>query len=340
MVVASSDRKYGLGVDIGATNLRVAVGDRLGNITAKLMEETDKSREPLAISRQIIRLIKSLCKSLNLDISEFAGIGIGSIGPLNLKRGGIEQPANIPGVGFIPIVEPLEDEFKLPVVLLNDCVAAVVGEKFYGDGKTVENLVYITISTGIGAGVYVNGNLLLGKDGNAHEVGHIVIDFEGRMVCGCGKRGHWEAYCSGRNIPNYVRYLVENNLIAGFEKSLPYKLTRGDISKISAKMIYDSAKQADRFSLEAVKNIGVLNAIGFATVVNVYDPELITVGGSVALHNSELILPFIMQHVAEYSINRIPEIKLTKLGEDIVLYGAVASAFNPPETYQLSKKTP
>jgi len=340
VVVASSDRKYGLGVDIGATNLRVAVGDRLGNITAKLMEETDKSREPLAISRQIIRLIKSLCKSLNLDIAEFAGIGIGSIGPLNLKRGGIEQPANIPGVGFIPIVEPLEDEFKLPVVLLNDCVAAVVGEKFYGDGKTVENLVYITISTGIGAGVYVNGNLLLGKDGNAHEVGHIVIDFEGRMVCGCGKRGHWEAYCSGRNIPNYVRYLVENNLIAGFEKSLPYKLTRGDLSKISAKMIYDSAKQADRFSLEAVKNIGVLNAIGFATVVNVYDPELITVGGSVALHNSELILPFIIQHVAEYSINRIPEIKLTKLGEDIVLYGAVASAFNPPETYQLSKKTP
>ncbi len=340
MAVVSSNKKYGLGVDIGATNLRVAVGDRLGNIMAKLMEETDRSIEPFAISRQIIRLIRGLCKSLNLDIAEFAGIGIGSIGPLNLKRGGIEQPANIPGVGFVPIVEPLEDEFKLPVVLLNDCVAAAVGEKFYGGGKTIENLVYITISTGIGAGVYVNGNLLLGKDGNAHEVGHIVIDFDGRMVCGCGKRGHWEAYCSGRNIPNYVRYLIENNLVAGFEKSLPYKLTRGDLSKISAKMIYDSAKQADRFSLEVVKKIGVLNAIGFATVVDVYDPELITVGGSVALYNSELILPFIMQHIAEYSINRAPEIKLTGLGEDIVLYGAVASAFNPPEAYKISRRTP
>ncbi|MEM2239332.1 MAG: ROK family protein [Candidatus Bathyarchaeia archaeon] len=327
-------KKYGLGVDIGATNLRVAIGDETGRILSKLIEETDRSQDPTAISRQIARMIKSLCKSLNLSFEEVVGIGIGSIGPLNLKRGGIEQPANIPGVGFVPIVEPLKEEFKLPVVLLNDCVAAVMGEKFYGDGGSVENLVYITISTGIGAGVYVNGNLLLGKDGNAHEIGHIVIDFDGRLVCGCGRRGHWEAYCSGRNIPNYVKYLVENNLIFGFEKSLPYKLTRGELSRISARMIYESAKQADRFSLEVVRRIGVLNAIGFASVINVYDPELITVGGSVMLHNSELILPFILQHVGEYSINRIPEMKLTTLKDEIVLYGAIASAFNPPEVYQ------
>ncbi|MEM2448228.1 MAG: ROK family protein, partial [Candidatus Bathyarchaeia archaeon] len=318
----------------GATNLRVAVGDETGRILSKLIEETDRSQDPTAISRQIARMIKSLCKSLNLSFEEVVGVGIGSIGPLNLKRGGIEQPANIPGVGFVPIVEPLKEEFKLPVVLLNDCVAAVMGEKFYGDGGSVENLVYITISTGIGAGVYVNGNLLLGKDGNAHEIGHIVIDFDGRLVCGCGRRGHWEAYCSGRNIPNYVKYLVENNLIFGFEKSLPYKLTRGELSRISARMIYESAKQADRFSLEVVRRIGVLNAIGFASVINVYDPELITVGGSVMLHNSELILPFILQHVGEYSINRIPEMKLTTLKDEIVLYGAIASAFNPPEVYQ------
>ncbi|MEM3792901.1 MAG: ROK family protein, partial [Candidatus Bathyarchaeia archaeon] len=98
--------------------------------------------------------------------------------------------------------------------------------------------------------------------------------------------------------------------------------------------IYEYAKQADRFSIEVVRRIGVLNDIGFASVINVYDPELITVGGSVMLHNSELILPFILQHVGEYSINRIPEMKLTILKDEIVLYGAIASAFNPPEVYQ------
>ena len=321
---------YAIGVDLGATNVRVAVGRRSGEILTKLMEETDRSGDPAAISRQIIRMVKRLQESLNLEADKLAGLGIGSIGPLNLKKGGIEKPANIPGVGFVPLVEPLEEELKLPVVLLNDCVAAVVGEKFYGVGRDVDNLVYITISTGIGAGVYVDGHLLRGKDGNAHEVGHIVIDYEGRMVCGCGKRGHWEAYCSGKNIPKYVRYMAEEGLLDGFERSLLYKFTRGDWSRISAKTVYGAAKKGDSFSLEAVRRIGVLNAIGFATVVNVYDPELITVGGSVALYNEELILPFIRQHIAEYTINEVPKIAITKLGTDIVLYGAIAAAFNPP----------
>ncbi|MCD6444786.1 ROK family protein, partial [Candidatus Bathyarchaeota archaeon] len=131
-----SDR-YAIGVDLGATNVRVAVGKRTGGILTKLMEETDRSGDPKAISRQIIRMVKRLQRSLNLKTDEFVGLGIGSIGPLNLRRGGIENPANIPSVGFIPLVEPLEEELKLPVVLLNDCVAAVMGEKFYGVGRNV-----------------------------------------------------------------------------------------------------------------------------------------------------------------------------------------------------------
>ncbi len=318
---------YGAAIDLGATNLRVALGLSDGHILGKRVELTDVITGPEAISLQIIRMIKSLQLELGLTLEDFVGIGIGSIGPLDLKRGGVDKPANIPHYDFIPLVKPLSQEFKVPVELLNDCVAAAVGEKSFGDSKSEENLVYITIGTGIGGGAYVNGQLLLGKDGNAHEIGHLVIDFEGKLICGCGKRGHWEAYCSGRNLPNYAKLILEEKRWRDFEKSLLYRYVEGDLKKMTAKNIYDGAKAGDEFCLEIVKSAGRLNAIGFANVINVYDPSLIIVGGAVTLRNEELVLSPIQRYVSEYSINKLPIIKVTRLGEGVTLYGALAAAF-------------
>jgi len=216
----------------------------------------------------------------------------------------------------------------LPVYILNDCVTAVVGEHHFGIGKNIDNLVYITLSTGIGGGVYVDSHLLIGKDGNAHEIGHIVIDYEGRLVCGCGKRGHWEAYCSGKNIPNFVRLLLRDKAEKA-EKSPLFKLANE--GTLTAKDVFDAAKRGDSFAREVVKEIGRLNAIGFANVTNVYDPELITVGGSVALNNPKLVLEPIKRYINEYVINRPPRIEITPLGGDIVLLGALALVFYPPK---------
>ncbi|MCD6469192.1 ROK family protein [Candidatus Bathyarchaeota archaeon] len=322
--------KLAIGIDLGGTNVRVALGNSDGRILKKIYEKTDKSRGPEGISKQIIRMINSLV-SEETSIKKIEGIGIGSAGPLDIKKGGLMKPTNFP-FDFVPLVKPLEEEYGLPTYLLNDCVAAVIGEKHFGLGRNHDNLVYITISTGIGGGIYVDEHLLIGKDGNAHEIGHFTIDFEGRLICGCGRRGHWEAYCSGNGIPNYSRLIIEEEGLMKIEGSnLIEEVRRNGYAGITAKAIYNYAKAGDKIAELIVERIGVLNAIGFACVVDAYDPTLITVGGSIALNNPNLVVNPIKQHIGEHARNRIPEIKLTPLRGDAVLYGALASVFHQEE---------
>jgi len=316
--------QYAVGVDIGGTNIRVALGDEDG-IQQKVQERTVKTGGSYAVSQQIIRMIKQNFQDV-IYKGKVKGIGIGSIGPLNLKEGAIVNTPNLP-FKYIPLIKPIYEAFKIPVKLYNDCVAAVIGEKTFGEAKNVDNVVYLTLSTGIGAGVYVDGHLLLGKDGNAHEVGHMVIDYQGRLTCGCGKKGHWEAYCSGRNIPNLVKLVVKEGIVEVKGSILYEKINNG---VLTSKDVFEAAKQGDIAAVKIVDYIGYLNAIGFANINNIYDPELITIGGSVALNNEELVLTPILNYIKEYSINRIPKIVITPLKEDIVLYGAIAAVLNPP----------
>lgn len=303
-----------IAVDVGATNIRVARGDSDG-IREKRTEATDRSRGPEGIPQQIIRLIGELADSPQ-------AVGVGSIGPIDLAEGAIVNTPNYP-FKHIPIVQPLRAEFGAPVRIANDCAAGVLGEHVYGAGRGVDNLFYVTMSTGLGGGAMVDGRVLVGKDGNAVEVGHLTIDPQSSVVCGCGCRGHWEAYASGGNIPRYAGTLLRN---MKWRNSLLAVLCGGDPKAITAKMIFDAAKQGDDAALHIVEEIGRVNAVGFADIVNAYDPELITVGGGIALNNPDMILAPIRRHVARHVINRLPEIIITPLGEDIVLYGALALA--------------
>lgn len=312
-----------LGVDLGATNVRVALSDVEGRILLKKTGRTTGGTG-LDVVRQIVEMGRNALSSLGLTDRSLKAVGVGSIGPLDLKKGLIVNPPNL-RVGIIPIVEGIEKHFNAPVRLLNDCVAAVLGEKRFGAGRNMENIVYVTISTGIGGGAIVDGHLLLGKDGNAHEVGHIVVDKEGLLECGCGKRGHWEAYCSGTGMVNYAKLLLKEWRV-DFNKSSLRKLFQEDFSNAAPKMLFEAARGGDGVALRIIGEIGLLNAIGFANIVNTYDPELITVGGSVALFNSELILEPVKKNIPKYAINRLPEITITPLGEDAVLYGALAAA--------------
>ena len=304
-----------IAIDIGATNIRVATGDHTG-LKRKVVRPTDTHNGSEGVSKQIIKLIESI------RTEEPSAIGIGSIGPIDLEKGMITNTPNYP-LQNIPIEEPLVEEYKVPVTIVNDCAAAVMGEQMFGAGQGMENLVYVTISTGLGAGAIVDDNLLLGKDGNAVEAGHFTIIPDSDMICGCGCRGHWEAFCSGKNIPRYVKTLLGKS---NWKNSGLYKLVGGDSESITAKTLYTAANQGDEYSLGIVQKIGEINAIGFANIINAYDPELITVGGSIALNNHKLVLNPIKENVHKYTINRIPEIKITPLGQDAVIIGALALA--------------
>jgi len=320
--------KFVVGVDLGATWVRVALSDENGNILGKLSEKTYKGENGEKISEQILNMIFKLIEKTG--VTSISAIGIGSIGPLDMRKGVIVKPANLPFEN-VPLVEPISSKLNVPVYLVNDCTAAVIGEHRFGAGKGVNNLVYVTLSTGIGGGAYVDGHLLLGKDGNAVEIGHMVIDFKGRLKCGCGKRGHWEAYCSGANIPNFAKLMLNEMDKRKIEESLLFKLVRGDLSGLTTEVIFRAANEGDEISLRIVREIGRLNAIGFANIVNVYDPSLITVGGSIALNNPKLVLEPIRKSLGNYTVNKVPKIVLTPLGSDIVLYGAVALALNPSQ---------
>jgi len=321
--LSNSQLMLAIGVDLGGTNLRVAAGDERGNILRRVEERVERDRGPEGVGKQIIRMTHSL----DLETEEITGIGIGSLGPLDIRRGVIVLAPNLP-FNNVPLKEPLEKAFHCPIRVLNDCSAAVLGERVFGAGKGMDNSCYVTISSGIGCGAYVDGRLLLGKDGNAHEMGHTIIDYSGRLACGCGRRGHWEAYCSGNNLPNYVRlWIKENRAEKAFAKSMLAELLHGDMSRLSAKMVFDCAGAGDELCLRILEDLGRLNAIGFANTIAAYDPELITVGGSVTLNNQRMIMEPIGRYVKELSVNRLPEIKVTPLGGDVVLHGALAMSF-------------
>ena len=306
--------RYYAAVDLGATNVRVSYGNAEG-LREKITERTDRESGPEGVADQILQMLELL------DV-RFQAIGVGSIGPIFLETGTVINTPNLP-FDRVPVVEPLREAYKVPVGMLNDCSAAVLGEQVFGAGKGLKNLAYVTLSTGLGGGAIVDGNLLVGKDGNAVEVGHLTIDPNSPLTCGCGCKGHWEAYCSGSHIPDYARLLIERlELDDGYLLSI----SGGDREDITTEGLYKAASTGDTAALEIVRRIGEVNAIGIADMVNVFDPELVTIGGSIALNNPELTLAPIVENIDDHLINRRPEIMITPLGADAVLHGALVLA--------------
>ncbi|MBS3812980.1 ROK family protein [Candidatus Bipolaricaulota bacterium] len=315
--------EYVIGVDIGATWLRVGLSDVSGNILRKEKREI-RTNHSYEVSEQIIEIVDYLFEETGLEIADLRGIGVASAGPMNVNKGELVNPTNIP-LEVVPLSEPLGQRFGVDVELINDGASAVLAEQKFGEGQGYDNLVYITISTGIGGGAIVDGNLLYGKNGNAAEVGHFTIDQAGELTCGCGRPGHWEAYCSGSNIPGFVRmHLVALTAYEGDSQLV--KLNGEELEEFEAKDLFDLARAGDELAEELVDELGRLNAIGFAAVTEAYDPALITVGGAVALHNPGMVLDPIRAKIHHYTQNEIPLIKITQLEEEVVLYGAIARA--------------
>ena len=320
--------RYVVGVDVGGTWTRVALLSTSESKIEKIKEKVDTRYEG-TISEQIVKMIHALCQRRNVNSSSLVGVGVASTGPLNVKEGALVKPTNLP-FEYVSLVKPIKDKLRVPVFLVNDCTAAVLGEREFGGGKGIGNLFYATLGTGIGGGAIVDDHLLMGKDGNAVEIGHFTIDYEGKLVCGCGRRGHWEAYCSGKNIKNFVKLKIEELNSKQFENSLLCKNLRKS-KEITSEILFNAAKDGDKLARYLVEELGILNAIGFANIINAYDPSIITVGGAIALNNAEFVLSSIKKNVNKYAVNRLPEIHLTSLGDEIGLLGGIAMVLRKKE---------
>ena len=301
------------GVDLGATNVRTVVADDEGTVRGQ-----DRRRTPresgIAVTEAILDSVRSACVAAGVDPREVGAVGIASIGPLDLAEGAVENPANLPAIDWIPLTGPLENLVDGPVYLHNDANAGVIGERFHSE-RNPDDMAYLTISSGIGAGVCVDGHVLSGWDGNAGEVGHITVDPDGALTCGCGIDGHWEAYCSGNNIPRYADYLHRER---DLETDLP-------LDDLGAADVFEATGE-DPLADAVVERTAEWNALGVAMVVHAYAPLVVSVGGAVALNNPELVVDPIRERLDGLVMSNIPDVELTSLGDDVVVQGALASA--------------
>ncbi|MGC9152289.1 MAG: ROK family protein [Vulcanisaeta sp.] len=311
-----------VGVDVGATYIRVGLVDEGGNVISRVKVRQPTTGDENTVAAIIIDAIKDIVRTSAID-----GIGIGSIGPLDLKAGIVPLAPNAPIKRF-KLVEPIIREFKVPVVLGNDAMAAVWGEYVFGIGKGIKNLVYITLSTGIGAGVIVDGHLLVGKDGNAHEIGHTVVDINSEVQCGCGGYGHWEALGSGANIPRVIKEFVKGRV---YRSRIYDKLLKGDF--VSTEEIFQAYYDGDELAKDFIDNFLMkIHAAGLATVMNAYDPELVILGGSMALNNRELFRKGIEKYLRRYLAVRPARIEFTNFGDDVGIIGGAALAIKVPDS--------
>ena len=309
---------YYVGIDLGATNIRAALADGSGRIRTSAHRSTPRGPSGITITEAVLSSVRTACADAGVAPSAAVACGIGSIGPLDLAAGAVENPANLPDrIDRIPLTGPVSNLLETDRIYLhNDTIAGVIGERFYSE-RNPDDMVYLTISSGIGAGVCVDGNVIAGWDGNAGEVGHLTLDPHGVMTCGCGHDGHWEAYCSGNNIPRYAKRLHDEDPI---DTDLP--LEDPDFSAVD---IFAHAGE-DTFADHVIAQLGHWNAMGVANIVHAYAPLVISVGGAVALNNPERTLDPIRAQLDDMVMSNIPELKLTDLGDEVVLKGAVASA--------------
>ena len=281
-----------LAFDIGATYFRVGFGNKRG-FKFILIERSKKGSE--LVNQILEKIFEFNPKKVSIAIK----------GSLDLKKGKILNSLSL-GLKNFKIVKFLEEKTKKKILLINDCLAGALGEKVYGSAKKYENFVYLNLGSGIGAGIFVDGKLLFGKDGNAHEVGHMIIDVNKKMKCTCGKKGHWEAYCSGNKLIEFAEKEIGKKLNLTIEKFFELR-NQKPFKKVFEKFVE-------------------FNAIGIANLINLYDPEAIILNGGIILNNQFLISLF-KKHVKNYVFNRMPKFEIAKLKEFSPLYGALTFAF-------------
>ena len=306
-----------LAVDVGASNLRVALFEET-RLRAKKLAPTPTSGGPYSIARRIIE------KAREMGVEQVELIGVASIGPLDIKRGIVVNTPNNPIRTFY-LKEPLSSELNASVILANDCVAAVWGERVLGKGRGHDDIAYITISSGIGGGFIVDGNLLIGWRGNAHEVGHVVVDYKSKIKCGCGGKGHWEAIASGTGIPKTA--YIKSRSWKGKETKA-YKLASS--KSLDPPTLYKLARERDEFAEELVTELNRVHAAGIASISAAFDPKIVFIGGSIFLKNRDLMLNEIREFLEEYSLLEPPKIEVATFGHDAPLMGALALALNTP----------
>jgi len=311
-----------IGIDLGGTKIITALVDTEGRIISRDYRETEAARGPAAVMARMIDAASRVMNGGGVAAAQISGVGVAAPGPIDAKSGMVTTPPNLPGWRSVPLRQWIQDELGLPTALENDANAAALAEHRFGAGRRTKHMIYVTASTGIGGGFILNGELYNGATGGAGEIGHMTILPQGPH-CGCGNRGCLEALASGRAIAREARERVKCGV-----PTLIADLAEGDPDRISAKLVAQADAQGDIEAQEILDEAMTYLGVGMANLVNLFNPELIVIGGGLTKMGERLFDPVrrIVDRRAFRTAAQVVNVVPAQLGDDVGVLGAAAVA--------------
>ncbi len=311
-----------IGIDLGGTKISTALVDPSGRIVARDYRETLAAKGQKVVVERMVDAARRVMDEAGVVPSQVIGVGVGSPGPIDSRTGVVTAPPNLPGWRDVPLKQLIEEKLGLPTFLENDANAAALGEYRFGAGQGVQNMIYVTVSTGIGGGLILNGQLYGGATGAAGEIGHMTVLPWG-PYCGCGNRGCLEALASGTAIAREGRELVRRGV-----PTLIAELAEGNPERVTAKLVAEAAHRGDIEAQEILREAMAYLGVGMANLVNLFNPELIVIGGGLTKLGEELFGPVrrAIERRAFPAAARVVHVVPAQLGDDVGVLGAAAVA--------------
>jgi glucokinase len=312
-----------LAIDLGGTKIIAAIISNKGQIVAKKRCLTLADEGPHPVISRIFSAIDHLLSQRNINPSQLDSISIAAAGAIDFKKGLITSSPHLPGWHDVPLRDIVEEKYKVNTFLINDASAAALGEHHFGAGRGVNNLILLTVGTGIGGGIIINGRLYSGVSGSAGEIGHMTIDVNGPR-CDCGKTGCLEALVSGTAVAKEAIKRIRQG-----ERSSLTEIVEGKIENITAEEVSIAAQGGDSLASEVILKAATYLGVGIANLVNIFNPEMIIIGGGMAKMGDLLLNP--ARQVVRERAFQLPaqavQIVPARLGDDAGVLGAAVFAF-------------
>ena len=304
--------EYCFGVDIGGTTVKIGLFTTDGELIDKWQIKTRKEDNGSFVLPDIVESINAKIEDENIAKADVIGIGLCAPGPVD-DKGNIKRAVNI-GWGEFNVIDKMHEYTALPVAVGNDANVAALGEMWKGAGSP--NMVMVTLGTGIGGGVIINGKIVNGATGSGGEIGHIHIDDDEKEICGCGNKGCLEQYGSATGIARLARRRLEID-------DVPSVLRNIEPKKLDAKAVWDAVKESDVLAMEVADDFGKRLAKGLAIIASVVNPEVFVVGGGVSAAG-DIVLDYIKKYFKKYVFHGCQDAKfvLASLGNDAGIYGS------------------
>ena len=317
---------YRIGVDFGGTKISAAVTDDSYNIISKVSCQTRSQRPADLITADIASLCVKAAESASLSLSDIESVGIGTPGAIDPMRGTVEYSCNLPTYVSYPIVSKLRELTGIKNIFVdNDANAAALGEAVAGAAKGSSSSVMITLGTGVGGGVIIDGRIISGFNGAAGELGHMVI-VAGGVPCPCGRRGCFEAYCSATSLVRMTKERLRE-LISKKKSSLMLDMCEKDPERANTRTAFDASKKGDAEACRLIDEYMSYLACGIINLINAYQPEVFTIGGGLSGEGDYLLAPLLPiiereQYTRTYPKEKQTKIRIATLGNDAGIIGA------------------